>query len=497
MKFERSSGILMHPTSLPGKYGIGDLGPDALSFIDKLKMSGCKLWQVLPLGPTGYGDSPYQSFSAFAGNPLLISPELLLEEGLIEVEDLQLTYQAQETHVNFGELIPWKSKLLEKAHYKFINSKFPIYKEYEHFCEKNASWLDEFSAFMTIKELQHGQAWINWPDSLKQDPLEAIRRISIEKKNIFERHKFTQFLFFRQWNSIKTYANELGIKIIGDMPLYMAHDSADTWAHKELFQLDDNGYPLAVAGVPPDYFSSTGQLWGNPIFDWDTHKLTGYKWWTERTNHQLNFVDIIRLDHFRGFVEYWEIPGGDLTAEHGYWVKGPGKDLFDRIIQANPRESEFQFIAEDLGEITPDVIKLRDELSLPGMKILQFAFSDPDNVFLPHNFSHLCVSYTGTHDNDTTQGWFDNAPENEKTFAKEYLKTDGVDIAWDLIRACWSSVAKFAIAPMQDILNLGTTARMNFPGRLGENWKWRMQRSDFSKDIELKLHRFNEIYGRV
>lgn len=496
MKFERSAGILLHPTSLPGNYGIGDLGPAAYTFIDKLKKAECKLWQVLPLGPTGYGDSPYQSFSAFAGNPLLISPELLVEDGLLNSNDIKTSVQIPDEKINYGEIILWKKDLLEKAYKNISRTSYAFQEKYTAFCDNNSAWLDEFAVFMTQKELQGGRPWVNWLDKAKRDPLKIVKNISKVEKKIIGKNKFIQFLFFKQWTSLRAHANDLGIKIIGDLPLYVAHDSADTWAHPELFKLDEFGQPKVVAGVPPDCFSPTGQLWGNPIYSWEDHKLILYQWWVERIKHHLNLVDIIRLDHFRGFSEYWEVPISERTAEHGCWVKGPGIELFRTFQQYLGKNSFLPFIAEDLGVITPDVNSLMKELKLPGMKILQFAFSDPYNSFLPHNFDQNCVAYTGTHDNDTSIGWFNSAPESDKSFAKEYLKSDGVNISWDLIRACWASVAVFAIVPMQDLLNLDSNARMNYPNRLGGNWDWRMDCSSFSEEIIQKLKKITDIYGR-
>jgi 4-alpha-glucanotransferase len=496
MKFERSAGILLHPTSLPGIYGIGDLGPAAYTFIDLLKETGCKLWQVLPLGPTGFGDSPYQSFSAFAGNPLLISPELLKNEGLLNIQDLPKLIHTSEERIDFGEIIPWKNDLLDKAFINYCKIKNSIHKDYDSFCEENTFWLNEYAIFMTLKELHGGESWINWPKLIKSNDINTINNLRVKESFSIEKYKFVQYIFFKQWSSLKSYANKAGIKIIGDIPLYVAHDSADTWSHQDLFQLDGNGKPSVVAGVPPDYFSPTGQLWGNPIYRWEEHKLTGYEWWMERIKSQLNLVDLVRLDHFRGFAGYWEVPGGELTAENGKWVQGPGMEFFQAIIQRLIKGSQLPFIAEDLGEITQDVIELRDELNLPGMKIMQFAFSSPDNIFLPHNYTDNYVAYTGTHDNDTTIGWFNSAPENEKKFAKEYLGVEGINISWDLIRAIWSSVAVYAIAPMQDILNLDSYARMNYPSRLGGNWSWRMANYPVDMEIIKRLKKINQIYGR-
>jgi len=349
---------------------------------------------------------------------------------------------------------------------------------------------------MTLKEIHGGGAWTDWPESFRKRKKSLISKVMNEQFQIINRSKFIQFLFFRQWFSIKKYANESGIKIIGDIPLYVAHDSADVWSHQELFQLADSGKPIVVAGVPPDYFSPTGQLWGNPIFQWEEHKKNGFEWWIKRIDRQLDLVDIIRLDHFRGFAGYWEIPALESTAEHGRWVQGPGKEFFKSVLKNYSKKKPLPFIAEDLGEITQDVIELRDELNLPGMKVLQFAFSGPDNLFLPHHYINNCVIYTGTHDNDTTIGWFRKISEDEKTFLFNYLGIDGSNIAWDLIRSCWASVAKYAIAPMQDLLELDSSARMNYPSKMGGNWGWRMRNHTINVEIIDKLKNINNIYGR-
>ncbi|MBI3739986.1 MAG: 4-alpha-glucanotransferase, partial [Chloroflexi bacterium] len=477
MNFPRSGGIILHPSSLPGTYGIGDLGPQAYRFVDWLAASGVKLWQVLPLGPTGYGDSPYQCFSAFAGNPYLISPDFLLRDGFLTQPDLADMPDFTASRVDFGRLIPWKLSLLSRAFDRYQSNPEPFQKEFDYFCAENASWLDDYALFMALKESHGGGAWNGWPGELKkreQSALDAARK-SLAKEIL--RFTFYQFVFYRQWFDVRGYANKKGIQIIGDIPIFVAYDSADVWANPELFFLDEAGNPTVVAGVPPDLFSPTGQLWGNPLYRWDVHKETGYAWWIERMKSTLKLFDILRLDHFRGFAGYYEILASAKTAEHGRWVPGPGADLFDTILSSlnyrtrknaddadvkmenprSPRSSASQdvlpIIAEDLGVITPDVVELRDGFELPGMKILQFGFTGPDNPFLPHNYVPNCVAYTGTHDNDTARGWLASAPKAEREFALRYLRTDGHDFAWDLIRAIWSSVAMFALAPMQDVLN--------------------------------------------
>lgn len=496
MKFERSSGILLHPTSLPCNYGIGDIGPNAFAFIDFLKASRCKLWQILPLGPTGYGDSPYQCFSAFAGNPYLISPDILFQEGLLHSNDLVEETHFSKSHVEFGKIIPWKLNLLERAYHNFAGTNSKLRNDYDDFCDQNNYWLEEFALFMALKEIQGGGSWIHWPEPLRLRNFDYLTKARIELKSAIERYKFYQFTFFRQWISLKNHALNSGIKIIGDIPLYVAHDSADVWANPKLFKLDIENRPTVVAGVPPDYFSATGQLWGNPIYKWDEHIATGFQWWIERVRWTLRSVDIIRLDHFRGFAGYWEVPAEKLTAEHGQWVQGPGSEFFQQLEKGLEIESDLPIIAEDLGVITQDVITLRDQFKLPGMKILQFAFSGSDNPFLPHNYSKNCVVYSGTHDNDTTTGWFLSAPESEGKFSRDYLGIDGSDIAWDLIRAGWASVAVYALAPMQDILKLDSQARMNYPSKIGGNWGWRLPESYKDNDLIEKLKKFNVIYGR-
>ncbi len=508
MKFERSSGILLHPTSLPGPYGIGDLGPQAHRFVDWLAGAGCKLWQVLPLGPTGYGDSPYQCFSAFAGN-------FLMRDGLLHANDLVERTHFPANQVDYGAVIPWKLNLLERAFTRFSASPDPaLQKAFEVFCAENASWLEDYGLFMAIKESHGGGSWENWPAPLRRREPQALAEAQKTLTEHVSRFMFYQFLFFRQWHALKTNANEHGIRIIGDIPIFVAYDSADVWAHPDLFFLDNDRRPTVVAGVPPDYFSPTGQLWGNPLYRWDVHQNTGYKWWLERFQAILKMVDLVRLDHFRGFAGYWEIPAGSPTAETGRWVPGPGADFFKSVqkvfspggveepaLNRNPEHSEgvgegLPIIAEDLGVITPDVDDLRTSFNLPGMKVLQFAFTAPDNPFLPHHYPQNCVVYTGTHDNDTARGWFEAASGETRDFACRYLNTDGRDFAWDLIRAAWSSVAVYSLSPMQDLLDLGTEARMNYPSRPSGNWGWRMDENALSDELQAKMGELNYLYQR-
>ena len=496
MKFKRASGILMHPTSLPGKYGIGDLGPEAMRWIDFVDSTGCGLWQVLPLGPTGYGDSPYQCFSAFAGNPYLISPDLLLADGVLQPEDLSDAPAFPAEKVDFGWVISWKVALLEKAYERYAaNPPAALIKEIKAFRKENAAWLEDFALFMALKDAHYGAPWSTWEAPLRDHQPAAINQARQEHADVIERQVFRQFFFFRQWNAVRSYAHAKDIQIVGDIPIFVAHDSADVWANTELFYMDQEGKPTVVAGVPPDYFSPTGQLWGNPLYRWDIHKSTGYAWWIARVKAVLGMVDIIRMDHFRGFAAYWEVSGDAKTAEKGVWTPGPGIDLFETLRSAL---GDLPLIAEDLGLITPDVVVLRDHFDLPGMKILQFAFgSDATEPFLPHNYTQNCVVYTGTHDNDTVKGWYERVPEVERDFYRRYLGRDGRDVAWDMIRGCWSSVAGMALAPMQDLLSLDNRARMNYPGNPSGNWAWRMSVGDANASLAKRLHEFNTMYLRL
>jgi 4-alpha-glucanotransferase len=491
----RASGLLLHPTSLPGRFGIGDLGPGALRWVGFLAAAGQKLWQVLPLGPTGYGDSPYQSFSAFAGNPYLVSPERLLEDGLLGPADLAGVPAFPVDRVDYGPVIDWKVAILEKAHARFSADAAPgLRGDYEAFCRTQAGWLEDFALFMALKEAHGGATWTSWEKGLiARDPaaLAAAReRLAVA----VDSQRFRQFLFFRQWQTVRARAHELGVRVIGDLPIFVAHDSADVWAHPEFFQLDAQGAPAVMAGVPPDYFAKTGQLWGNPLYRWDVLARDGYAWWVERLRATFEVVDIARLDHFRGFEAYWEVPGGEATAEKGRWAKGPGAAFFESVRAAL---GALPIIAEDLGFVTPEVLALRDRFGLPGMKILQFAFEKSAlSPFLPHNFPTNCVVYTGTHDNDTTRGWYASAPEKERHFARSYLGCDGSDFTWDLIRAGMASVADTFVVPLQDVLDLGSEARMNLPGSEGGNWGWRFRAEQVTDALSDRLLDLSETYGR-
>ena len=423
MSFPRASGILLHPTSLPGRFGIGDLGREAYAFADFLEVSGQRLWQVLPLGPTGYGDSPYACYSAFAGNPLLVSPEQLFEEGLLTKRELSDTPSLPDERVDFELVHSSKDALLQKSYEHYQRSTDTrLRSAFETFIEENASWLDDYALFRALKTAHGGIAWNQWEPSLIRREPESLKSARAKLQREIEAHKFFQFLFFKQWFALKAYCNERDIKIIGDIPIFVADDSADVWTNPDQFKLDANGRPIVVAGVPPDYFSATGQYWGNPLYDWDRMLADGFRWWIERVRASLQVVDIARIDHFRGFAACWEIPGGDSTAERGRWVEAPGREMFTAIKDAL---GELPIIAEDLGVITPDVEKLRDDFALPGMRILQFAFSsDPTNHDLPHNYHRNVVVYTGTHDNDTTVGWFNSVAGESSTRTAQQIKKE-------------------------------------------------------------------------
>lgn len=497
MPFERRAGILLHPTSLPGPYGIGSLGKACFDWLDFLEAAGQRLWQVMPLGPTGFGDSPYQCFSAFAGNPYLIDLQLLIDEGLLEPEDLENTHAFSDEAVEYGDVITYKLSILEKAYTHFKSSANEAQREgFATFCKAQAHWLDDYTLFMALKEVNGGEAWNSWDEGVRsrdQDALDAARNDLSDEIN---KQSVWQWLFHEQWSAVRAYANAKDISIIGDIPIFIAYDSADAWANPELFFFDDAGNPKVIAGVPPDYFSETGQRWGNPLYRWDKMKERGFKWWISRFESTLEFVDIIRVDHFRGFEAYWEIPADEETAVNGRWVKGPGQALFDAIRGA--LGDDLPIIAEDLGVITPGVTKLRDDNALPGMKVLQFAFagtaSDP---YLPHNYIPNSAVYPGTHDNDTTLGWYRQAPEKEKDFVRRYLATDDSNIAWEFIRLSTASVADTSVTSFQDALNLGSEARMNTPGVAAGNWSWRFRWGEVPNWLAAQLKELASLYGRL
>jgi len=495
MKFNRSSGILLHPTSLPGSYGIGDLGPQAYKWIDFLVQTGCSLWQVLPLGPTGYGDSPYQCFSSFAGNPYLISPGLLLDDGLLIMDDLVNKPDFPVGRVDYGQVINWKIKVLDQAAFRFLSSADgELQTGYENFRSQNCDWLEDFALFMALKESHGGAPWYSWDPALRERSPQAISQARQDCGKDIQRHIFRQFIFNWQWGKLREYTNDRGIQIIGDIPIFVAHDSADVWAHPDLYYLDEDSLPTVVAGVPPDYFSPTGQLWGNPIYNWEFHQENGFKWWLNRLKAVLDMVDIVRLDHFRGFSGYWEIMGDAETAEDGRWKPGPGKIFFEHVLQ---EFGELPIIAEDLGVITPEVEELRDYFNLPGMKILQFSFEGtPKDPFLPHNYLTHCIAYTGTHDNDTALGWYERVSEKTKDFYRRYIASSGENVSWEMIRAIWASVAIFSLAPMQDFLALGNEGRMNYPGNPSGNWTWRMPEEAIDESLADRIRELNYLYDR-
>lgn len=494
---QRLAGVLLHPTSLPGRFGIGDLGPECVRFLDWMAEAGLGYWQVLPLGPTSFGDSPYQCFSAFAGNPLLVSPEVLMRDGYITEADLAAP-PLREDRVDYGAVIEWKDGFLRRVFEKFQAFKKTDVevKAYQRFQKRKdvKVWLEEYATFRVLKDLHGGVSWDNWPAKYRKSDAAAMEKLKKDRAEDLEFHKFCQFLFYQQWDRIRAMAHDRNIQIVGDAPIYVAYDSADTWGNQDLFQLDKKGLPTAVAGVPPDYFSETGQLWGNPLYDWKKLKATKYDWWAQRLQSIFATVDIVRLDHFRGFMGYWSVPFGEKTAMNGKWIAAPGADFFTAM---KKKFKELPIIAEDLGEITPDVFEVRDQFDLPGMRVLQFAFGiaamEPlipsnGNDFLPHNHDKNCVVYTGTHDNDTTVGWYLNssAPE-ERHMMRVYLSTDGSSPHWDLINAAFKSTAQAAIAPMQDFLGLGSESRMNFPGRAEGNWTWRLDPDQLSWDLSQRI----------
>jgi 4-alpha-glucanotransferase len=496
MTAPRKSGILLHPTSLPGQRGIGELGYAAFAWVDFLVAAGQRLWQVMPLGPTGYGDSPYQCFSAFAGNPLLISLDELREEGLLRDADLARAPVFPAEQVDYGAVIPWKLGLLRRSYERFVAAASDERQHaFETFCASNAAWLDDYALFAALKDTHGGASWNTWESPIARHEPAAVRAWRERLHDQVQFHSYLQFQFFTQWLLLKEYANQHDIQIIGDIPIFVAYDSADAWGHRELFEIDDDGNPTVVAGVPPDYFSATGQLWGNPLYRWDVLAQRGYDWWIERFRAALALVDISRIDHFRGFAAYWEVPAGEPTAVNGRWVRGPGIALFEAVRAAL---GDLPIIAEDLGVITPDVVEIRDRCGFPGMKVVQFAFGgDPDDPYLPHNYQPHCVVYTGTHDNDTSLGWWNSAPPHERHMAQLYLGRDGSDISWDFIRAAFASVAETAIVPLQDVLKLGSEARMNTPGRAGGNWGWRYQHNQLGDQVAARLRTLTRLYSRL
>lgn len=492
---KRIAGLLMHPTSLPGAFGIGDLGPQSYAFVDFLKLSGQHIWQTLPLGPTGTNNCPYQCFSSFAGQPLLISPELLVEDGLLKDDDLTNVPAFPTDTVDYKAVTEYKTGLFHKAFDTFctLEKENELVSLFDTFCEET-EWLNDYAMFMAIKTAKGGTNWLSWEKKYRKPTKTQKAAIARELEKEITYEKFIQWVFFRQWMKLKDYANENGILLVGDIPIFVSPDSADVWAEPKLFQLDKDGFPKVVAGVPPDYFSKTGQLWGNPLYDWKYHKKTGYTWWMNRIKAQLTLSDVVRIDHFRGLESYWEVPADAETALEGKWVKGPGAEFFQTI--CDTLGENLPIIAEDLGIITDEVRELRDQFGLPGMKILQFAFEDEDSAYLPYNQTFNCICYTGTHDNDTTVGWYRTASEKAKDKVRRYMNTDASAIHWDFIRTCFGTPARMAIVPVQDLFGQGSECRMNIPGVAEGNWAYRVKEGYFNENLAAHLRSVTRLYGR-
>lgn len=490
----RASGILLPISSIPSAYGIGAFSKEAYEFVDFLEKSGQSYWQILPLGPTGYGDSPYQSFSTFAGNPYYIDLEELIRAGLITKEQCDdCDWGEGGSYVDYEKIYLSRFKILKKA---FENSHLEEDGGFRDFVKENEFWLSDYALYMAVKDAHEGKSWSEWEEGIRLRKPEAISEYGEKLREEILFYEFQQYLFDTQWQRLKKYANGKGIKIIGDIPIYVAFDSADTWANPELFQFDENGMPTGVAGCPPDAFSATGQLWGNPLYRWDYHKETEYAWWIRRISYCYKLYDVVRIDHFRGFDEYYNIPFGDTTAEFGRWEKGPGYDLFKVM---KKKIGNKPVIAEDLGFLTPTVNQLLKKSGYPGMKVLQFAFdSREESDYLPHNYTANSVVYTGTHDNDTTAGWYQSISRRDRGFAKKYLDIkNNKEIQWHFIRAALGSVSNTAVIPMQDYLGLGSEARINVPSTLGTNWKWRMVKGQISEELAAKIYDMCKLYGRI
>ena len=493
----RYSGILVHPTSFPSPYGIGDLGPGAYEFIDFLEETDQHLWQVLPLGPTGYGDSPYQGFSAFAGQPLIISPDWLMDKGLLKKEDLEDIPEWEPERVDYGSAIHYKTGLLKKAWAAYCAEPDKALKRgFNAFRKAESRWLEDYALFMACKDYHNGRCWLEWEEEIRVPDEKAKKKWAKMLKDSVDYYCFIQFIFEKQWSELKAYAHEKDIQIVGDIPIFVALDSAEVWANKNLFQLDTKGYPTCVAGVPPDYFSATGQLWGNPLYDWDAHAETSYEWWIARVKRQLTLTDYLRIDHFRGFEAYWSVPAKHKTAIRGKWVKGPGADLFHAI--KNELGNDLPIWAEDLGVITPEVEALRDELGFPGMKVLQFGYGDiDDRKYIPCYYTDSnCICYTGTHDNDTTMGWYAEQKEIIRDRVRRYGNTDGNMVSYDFIRMCMGSIAKYAIFPIQDLFLMGSEARMNTPGVAAANWAFRYASEELTEERKEWLKMTTKLFGR-
>jgi len=492
----RSTGVLLHPTCLPSAYGIGDLGPTAHAYIDWLAAAGVGWWQVLPLHPAGPGHSPYSATSTFAGNPLLLSPAALLDDGLLTDDDLAEMPALADEWVDFDAVIPFKTALLAKAHRRFMHRPGRMEAELSEFRGRHRKWLEDWSLFAAIKAAHGGSAWYEWPKSLAWHDPDALAAWRADHRDDVELEVFSQFLFHRQWTAVKEHAADVGIGILGDVPIFIARDSAEVWAHPELFLMDRDRSPTVVAGVPPDYFSPTGQLWGNPLYDWERMASDGYAWWIDRLRHTLTAVDLVRLDHFRGFAAYWEVPASADVATNGRWVEGPGRAFFDTVAEAL---GGLPFVAEDLGEITDDVVALREDLGLPGMAVLHFAFSrEPRSSFIPYAHVRNQAVYTGTHDNNTTLGWFaGDLDDHDRAFVLSYTGSDGDEIHWDLIRLALASVANLAVVPHQDLVGLGADCRMNTPAVADGNWAFRLMPWMLDTAVRDRLAEMIDTYGRL
>lgn len=493
----REQGILMPVSSIPSRYGMGTFGRESYEFVDFLKKAGQKLWQILPLGPVGYGASPYQSFSTFAGNPYYIDLEFLIEDGYLTREECDACdFGNHENYIDYEKMYLQRFPLLRKAWERAVKKGLETKKDYVAFLKKSMNWLDDYALYMALKDAFPGKCFIEWERDIRlREPL-AMAKYRRELADEIRFYQFQQYLFDKQWRELKLYANKAGVKIVGDIPIYVAFDSADTWAHPELFQLDESGMPTAVAGCPPDAFSSTGQLWGNPLYNWEYHQKTNYAWWMQRIGYCYELYDVVRIDHFRGFDEYWSVPYGAETAAGGHWEEGPGIELFETMKRKLGKK---RVIAENLGFLTDSVVKLLEDTGYPGMKVLQFAFdANGESIYLPHNYDHNCVVYTGTHDNETTAGWISTRTEQDRDFLERYLnRKSDEDLCWELIRTAAASVADIAIIPMQDYLALGNEARINTPSTLGDNWKWRMSKGAATDELAEKIYGLTKMYGRL
>ncbi len=495
----RGSGILLHISSLPSPYGIGDMGPTAYRFVDFLAKAKQNFWQILPLNPTCtvYGSSPYSSFSAFAGNPYLISPELMVEEGILDRADTEVLPAFPGEKVDYGSVTEYKDMILSAA-FRKMRRQMNFDSEFERFCSENSYWLDDYSLFISIKQHHNGDEWSRWPEELRDRVQSSLDEWAVKLREQVLKEKFLQYIFFRQWHALKLYCESRNIQIIGDIPIYVNYDSSDVWANPRIFRLDNDKRPLAVAGVPPDYFSATGQLWGHPVYNWDVLKDTGYSWWIKRIEHNLNLFHMFRLDHFRGFVAYWQVSAGEKTATKGRWVEAPAMDFFNTLFR---HFTHLPLIAEDLGVITPDVKEVTNLFGFPGMRVLLFAFGEdlPDHPYAPHNYIKNCVVYTGTHDNNTIRGWFkrETTPEvRKRLFTYIGREVSERDIHWEMIRLAMGSVADMVIIPMQDILGLGENKRMNLPSTKSGNWQWRLMPEQVTPLLTTRLSEMTSIYGR-